>query len=174
MSQVYEIQNMDRELEEWKMMLGVETGSDRKKSRPLGVSTEKSYSGRISQTTARASARWKCKICSHRRSSTSDMLRHFVSSHSEDCMKQKVQKGLDLSQKGLIEREYKCHLCDFVSTDKNQLNLHGNQVHGDIEGENVCYECGQAFQHKSSLVAHIKGPYLYDIRTIFGFLTPSD
>ena len=167
--QISEVQNMDKELEEWKMMLGVETES---KSRPVGKSDS---GGRISQTAAGAIARWKCKICSHFASKRSDMIRHFGSTHSEDLMKQKGPgyKGANLIQQGLITREYKCYLCDYVSKEKNQLNLHGNEVHG-IEGENVCYECGRAFQHKSSLVAHIKGTniYIYDIHKIFGFFDP--
>ena len=147
---------MDKELEEWKMMLGVESG-------PLGKPN-----GNIkSQVPSRDSVRWKCNICSYRRarSTTFDMVRHFRSTHPKEY-KKKVQRGGDLHQMGLIAKEYKCTACKYFTTDRNQLNLHCNEAH-DIEGKNVCYECGEAFKLKPDLVAHIKGPFTYDVLKLF-------
>ena len=141
---------MDKELEEWKMMLGVESG-------PLGKPNIKS------QVPSRDSVRWKCNICSYRRarSTTFDMVRHFRSTHPKEY-KQKVQRGGDLHQMGLIAKECKCSVCKYFTSDRNQLNLHCNEAH-DIEGKNVCYECGEAFKLKPDLVAHIKGTFTYDV-----------
>ena len=128
--------------------------------------------------------RFKCARCEYANFEKKHVLHHITERHPEMDDETNVEaliikipepeymyKGeeiktyyrTDMTQLSGANSQYKCQICEFVSTTKTKVTAHVETCHNQSDiRENInedfktCEECGSNFQNKSQLSQHIK------------------
>lgn len=98
----------------------------------------------------------KCQACNEKYASLANLNKHLCRREKVSCPKcgkRYPRKGLTKHMLIHSEKNVKCELCEYMTSDMERLTSH-KKIHG--EKIYICDICSKGFPHKHSLKIHIK------------------